>query len=163
MIVNVGLHPGAAASPQTSWKTYITEAAAPGCSPTNSSWTFDSDWWVVTTLKKQAKMPLFKMTKWYFRPKWKINTSSDFLPTAKRQKNYSKGNYLIINKIQISQKLSKNRAGRNFLKFLNILIIYWLLIYYVCIYSFYFQTSPKIHPLLSFCSGTFSKQELYTS
>ena len=32
--------------------------AAPGYSPTNGSWTFDSDWWVVTTLKKQAKMPL---------------------------------------------------------------------------------------------------------
>ena len=103
--------------------------------------------------KKHAKMPFFNLTKWYFHPKWKFNTSSDFLPMTKRRNFQPKDKLLIINEIQNYSKHSKKRAGRNFLGKSHILIIYWLSIYCNKTHHFHSQISLQIHSLLSFRSN----------
>ena len=105
-------------------------------------------------------MQLFKVTKWYFRPKWRFNIWSDFLRRTKRQKFPLKDKILKINIIQKFSKSSKKHVGRNFSVEFCIRIIYWLLISYSRIYHFCPQTLKKIHSLLSSYSDTLLKQRI---
>ena len=114
------------------------------------------------TAKNIIKTPFLILTKWYFRPKWKFNIWTDFLPAAKRQKIYSNNNTLIINQIQMFQKSSKNAPNDNFSRILNIQIIFWLLIRYNKIYRFYPQTPLQIHSFFSFFQTSFPNSQLYT-
>ena len=106
---------------------------------------------------KHAKTDFFKMTKWYFRPKWKFNTWTDFLSRTKRRNFYVKDNILIINEMWFLWKMLKKCAGRKFLTILSILIRRWLLMNYNQISCSYSQMPPKHHPFFSFCLDTFSK------
>ena len=110
--------------------------------------------------KNMTKINLLNLTKWYFRPKWKFNIWSDFLPVAKRRIFYSKDNWLIINKIQNFSKPSKKCVGHNFSMVLCVLIICWLLALYVQICRFHPQVPSKIRSLLSSCSDILLRREI---
>ena len=82
------------------------------------------------TAKNTLKTQLSNLTKWYFRPKWKFNTSSDFLVMEKKWNFLLRYKLLIISQIQNFSKYSKKTDWTHFLKFLNTLVIYWLLMSY---------------------------------